>query len=84
MIAEDDLVATLKQAFPDGDIAVMDEAGMADHYRVYVASAAFESRTLIERHQLVYQALSAMMSDGRLHAVEIKTDVLAPSTESPV
>lgn len=79
MIAEADLVALLTEAFPASEVAVLDKTGMSDHYRVYIGWQGFAGKTLIEQHQSVYQALQAAMNDGRLHAVELKTEALQPT-----
>lgn len=75
MMTEDDIAAIIKAAMPDADVAVFDTTGTQDHFRLFVSSKAFEGKNLIERHQWVYQILDAPLKDGRLHALEIKTDV---------
>jgi stress-induced morphogen len=40
---------------------------------VTVRSHAFQGKTLIEQHQLVYRALKSALADGRVHAVELTT-----------
>lgn len=77
MIAETDLNEFLKAAFPDAEIALFDKTGMQDHFRLWVSSRAFEGKNLLEQHQMVYQALDVPLKDGRLHAIEIKTDIPA-------
>lgn len=75
MISEHELTLILQQTFPDSEVAIFDKTGMSDHFRIWISSPAFAGKNLIEQHQLVYQALDAPMKDGRLHAIEIKTDV---------
>lgn len=75
MITEQELETLVKEAFPDADVAIFDKTGMRDHYRLWVSSRAFAGKNLIQQHQMVYRALDVPMQDGRLHAVEIKTDV---------
>lgn len=41
------------------------------HFTVVIESAAFEGKSLIERHRLVYAALDAMMQTD-IHALSIK------------
>lgn len=74
MITETDLQHCLQEAFPDGDIALMDLTGMQDHYRLFISSHQFKDKPLIAQHQLVYSALNPLLKSGQLHAVEIKTD----------
>ncbi len=40
------------------------------HYRVSVVAAAFEGRTQLERHRLVYAAVAPLMNSG-VHALNI-------------
>ena len=49
------------------------------HYSVRVVSAAFEGRSLLARHRLVYEALGALMQTD-IHALALKA--IAPSEES--
>ena len=77
MITENDLIELLKMGFANADVAVLDLNGMQDHYRVYVSSDAFEGKTTLQRHQMVYRILKPAYSDGRLHAAEITTDTPA-------
>ena len=56
---------------------MQDSTGGGDHFGVLVVSPVFEGKTLIEQHQLVHGSLEAAFSDGRLHAVQIKTETPA-------
>ncbi len=49
------------------------------HYHVTLVSAQFEGKSLVQRHQLVYQALGDMMKD-EIHALGI--NALTPSENS--
>ncbi|MGR9045900.1 MAG: BolA family protein [Gammaproteobacteria bacterium] len=40
------------------------------HYHVTVVSEAFEGKSLVQRHQLIYQALGDMMKQ-QIHALSI-------------
>ncbi len=42
------------------------------HYRVRVVSPLFEGKSLVEQHQLVYQALKEEMK-GEIHALALQT-----------
>jgi BolA protein len=46
------------------------------HYRLVIRSAAFNGKSLIQRHRLVYQALGPMMETD-IHALSIRA--LAPA-----
>ena len=49
------------------------------HYHVTLVSAQFENKSLVQRHQLVYQALGDMMK-AEIHALSI--NALTPSENS--
>lgn len=51
---------------------VEDLTGQENHYSVSVTSAAFEGKTLIEQHQMIYTALGEKMKD-EIHALTIQT-----------
>ena len=67
-------------AIPDARVEIVDRTGTMDHFNVSVTSAQFAQKSLIEQHQMVYAALRTALKDGRVHAVELKTDVLERST----
>jgi stress-induced morphogen len=75
MIAEDEIKNLIVATIPDADVAVFDTNGMADHFRVWVSSPQFADKNSVQRHQMVYRCLKPAYEDGRLHAVEITTDV---------
>jgi stress-induced morphogen len=76
MITHEDLEYLVKAALPDAVVQTQDRTGTLDHYNIKVASAAFAGKSLLDQHRMVYSALSAALGDGRLHAIEIKTEVL--------
>jgi len=43
-----------------------------DHYAARVVSPAFDGKNLVDRHQLVYDALGEHMTTD-IHAIEIET-----------
>jgi stress-induced morphogen len=62
----------LLAALPDAEIELVDLTGTEDHYEARIVSQAFEGKTLIEQHQLVYRALGNAMQ-GPIHALALKT-----------
>jgi len=72
MMEPSDVERLLEAAFPDGQIELVDLTGTKDHYQARVVSNAFEGKSLIEQHQLVYRALGNAMS-GPIHALALKT-----------
>ncbi|MCX7105239.1 MAG: hypothetical protein RIS10_272 [Pseudomonadota bacterium] len=49
------------------------------HYHVTIIAEAFEGKTLVQRHQLIYKALGDMMKQ-QIHALGI--NALSPSEET--
>jgi stress-induced morphogen len=62
----------IKQALPDADITIQDLAGDGDHYSAQISSAAFNGKSRVQQHQLVYQALQGRMGN-ELHALALQT-----------
>jgi len=77
MMPPANLQALVKEAFPEAHVEVFDKTGVQDHYIVFVSDASFASLNAMARHRAVYAALNPALADGRLHAVEIKTQVPA-------
>ena len=50
------------------------------HFEVVIVSAAFEGRTLLDRHRMVNEAVEALIG-GAIHALGLKT--IAPSEWPP-
>lgn len=53
-------------------LEVEDLTGSKDHYRAVVVSSAFEGKSRLEQHQLIYQALGDWMR-GPIHALALET-----------
>lgn len=73
-----ELEALLREAFQDADIRIEDLAGDGDHYRAVIRSAAFEGKSRVAQHQMVYAALKGRMG-AELHALALDT---APKTRA--
>lgn len=62
----------IKLALPDAQVEIRDLAGDGDHYSASVVSAAFEGKTRVAQHKMVYEALGGQMG-GVLHALALQT-----------
>ncbi len=58
----------------DATVRIEDLRGDGDHYAAYVTSPAFEGKSRVQQHQMVYAALKDTM-DGELHALALQTSV---------
>ena len=67
-----EIEAMILEAFPDASIEIEDLRGDGDHYAATVVSGAFEGKSRVRQHQLVYRALKGKMG-GELHALALTT-----------
>ncbi len=59
-------------ALPDAEVTIEDLRGDGDHYAAKVVSPAFEGKSRVQQHQMVYQALQGRMGN-QLHALALQT-----------
>jgi len=64
--------ARLLAAFPNADVAVTDLTGTQDHFQAVVVASAFDGKSRVDQHKLVYAALGDLM-DGAIHALALTT-----------
>jgi acid stress-induced BolA-like protein IbaG/YrbA len=64
-----ELEGLIRAGIPDAEITVR---GEGDHFEATVVSAAFENRSMVEQHRMVYQTLGERMG-GEIHALALKT-----------
>lgn len=57
---------------PNSRVEVKDMTGTGDHFDIVVVSNAFQGKTMLEQHQMVFSLLRDEM-DRRIHAVQLKT-----------
>jgi stress-induced morphogen len=62
----------IKDAFPDAEVQIRDLAGDENHYAARVVSSAFQGKSRVAQHQMVYAALKGNMG-GVLHALQLTT-----------
>lgn len=62
------------EGVPDATVRIEDLRGDGDHYAAYVTSPAFEGKSRVQQHQMVYAALQDKMG-GELHALALQTNV---------
>jgi stress-induced morphogen len=71
-MSPDEIRLLIRQAIPDARVKLQDLTGTGDHFEALVVSAAFEGKSLVEQHQMVYGALREAMK-GPLHALQLRT-----------
>ena len=62
----------IKNLIPDAKIIIEDLRGDGDHYSATITSKAFEGKSKIEQHKMVYESLEGKMGN-ELHALMLKT-----------
>ncbi len=62
------------EGIPQSKVTISDLRGDGDHYAAHITSPAFEGKSKIQQHQMVYKALKGKMGN-ELHALAIHTSV---------
>lgn len=73
MINASQVEAMIKAALPDAQVQLQDLTGGGDHYQAVVVSSAFQGKSLVQQHQIVYGAVRQAMSSEAIHALSLKT-----------
>jgi stress-induced morphogen len=76
MIDDQTMTDLIRREMPDARVEVRDLTGTMDHLRVQVKSKAFAGKSPLDRHRMVEHAVREARADGRLHALEIRTEIL--------
>jgi len=68
----DELKQAIEAGIPGARVLIKDLTGTADHYQAIVGAGAFAGHSLIEQHQMVYEAVGPKVG-GEVHALSLKT-----------
>ncbi len=75
MAMDAELIKELIQSgIENSTVTISDLRGDGDHYAAHVISSAFEGKSRIQQHQMVYDALQGKMGND-LHALAIQTSL---------
>ena len=72
MPSPDDIKQRIEASIPGAQAEVEDYTGGGDHFRATVTAPAFEGRSRIEQHRLVYEVFGSEIG-GAIHALSLKT-----------
>ena len=72
MVEMEEIRRRVESALPGADVSIRDMVGDGDHLEMVVVSPAFEGRTTLERHRMVYAPLKDVLG-GALHALALRT-----------
>ena len=67
-----EIESMIKEALPDAIIEIKDLAGDGNHYSATITSSAFNGKSKIEQHKMIYNSLKGNMGT-ELHALALKT-----------
>ena len=70
--------AKIYTAIPAQRVTAQDTTGGGDHWSAVVVASAFEGKSLVDRHRMVYAALGDLMR-AEIHALALTT--LTPEEE---
>jgi len=72
MVNSSQVEAMIKASLPDAEVQITDLRG-GDHYDAIVVSSAFEGKSRVQQHQIVYGSLKQAMQSESIHALALKT-----------
>ena len=67
-----EIESMIKEALPDAIIDIQDLAGDGNPYSATITSSAFNGKSKIEQHKMIYNSLKGKMGN-ELHALALKT-----------
>ena len=79
MPSAEDIRQRIEASIPGAQADVEDYTGGGDHFRATVTAPAFEGRSRIEQHRLVYEVFGAEIG-GAIHALSLKTQTPQKTT----
>lgn len=65
----EELKKLIEQGVPSAQVSVK---GDGDHFEAVVVSEAFEGKSMVQQHQMVYGSLGDLMQ-GAVHALALRT-----------
>jgi stress-induced morphogen len=74
MPSPDEIKQRIEASIPGAKAEVEDYTGGGDHFKATVTAAAFQGRSRIQQHRLVYEVFGAEIG-GPIHALSLKTQV---------
>jgi stress-induced morphogen len=71
-MSAEQIESMIREALPEAEVSITDLAGDGNHFQAHVVSPAFQGKSRVQQHQMVYQALGGRMG-GELHALALTT-----------
>lgn len=76
------IVEKIRSVLPDAVVEMKDLTGTEDHWQARIVSAAFEGKSLIQRHRIVNEVLAEELK-GPIHALTMDLVTPAEISTSP-
>ncbi len=73
MVKAEQIVERIKKGIPSAQVRASDMTGGGDHWQVKISAEEFRGKSLVEQHQMVYQALGEWMHK-EIHALALETN----------
>ena len=72
MIPIEQVRALVERAFPESRIELSSPMGDDHHFQLLIVSERFAGKSMVQQHQMVYQALGEAMKES-IHALSLRT-----------
>ena len=72
-LTKNEISTMIMNTFPDATLELKDTAGDNNHYSAKIISKAFNGKSKVEQHKMVYKALKGKMGN-ELHALVLTTE----------
>jgi stress-induced morphogen len=82
MPSSQEIKERIEAAIPGASADVEDYTGGGDHFRATVTAPAFQGRSRIEQHRLVYEVFGEEIG-GAIHALSLKTQAPSSPAHAP-
>lgn len=73
LMTADQIKARIQTLAPNTQAQLIDLTGTQDHWQAIIVSSAFEGKTLVERHRMVFDLFKAEVESNDVHALTLKT-----------
>lgn len=72
-MSPNELAERLKKLGPGTEVQVVDLTGTQDHFQALIVSNAFQGKSMIEQHRMVYSLFKSEVDSNEVHALSLKT-----------
>lgn len=72
MVTAETIIKRIQEKIISAEVKAKDLTGGGDHWQVTVRAKEFKGKTLIQQHQMIYQALGELMHH-QIHALSLDT-----------